>query len=186
MHTPVGGLRLLAEDDALVGIEFVGGALEASPRADSSHPVLAQARRQLAEYFAGDRTGFELPLRARGTGFQERVWAALAGIPYGRTCSYREIAAAIGRPESVRAVGAANGRNPLPIVVPCHRVIGADGSLTGYGGGIATKRWLLRHERTVLEARGEPLTRSLAGQDQLVRLVPGSRSSALDLRRGAR
>ncbi len=186
MHTPVGGLRLLAEDDALVGIEFVGGAPEASPRAGTSHPVLEQARRQLAEYFAGDRTGFELPLRARGTGFQERVWAALAGIPYGRTRSYREIAAAIGRPESVRAVGAANGRNQLPIVVPCHRVIGADGSLTGYGGGIATKRWLLRHERTVLEARGEPLARSPAGQDQLVRLVPGSTSSALDLRRGAR
>jgi methylated-DNA-[protein]-cysteine S-methyltransferase len=156
MHTPIGALRLFAEDDALVGIEFVGGAPETSPPADLSHPVLAQARRQLAEYFSGDRTGFELPLRARGTDFQERVWAALARIPYGGTRSYREIAAEIGRPEAVRAVGAANGRNPLPIVVPCHRVIGADGSLTGYGGGITTKTWLLRHERTVLDARGEP------------------------------
>jgi methylated-DNA-[protein]-cysteine S-methyltransferase len=168
METPIGALRLLAEDDALVGIDFVGRAAKASSRAGpvevalyaGDHPVLAQARRQLAEYFAGERTAFELPLRARGTDFQERVWATLAGIPYGQTRSYREIAVEIGRPGAVRAVGAANGRNPIPIVIPCHRVIGADGSLTGYGGGMAIKTWLLRHERAVVEARGEPLLRA--------------------------
>ncbi len=152
--SPVGALRLRAEDNALVGIEFLGAAVEPSVAADLSHPVLARARRELEEYFAGDRTEFDLPLRARGTPFQERVWTALARIPYGRTRSYREIAEEIGRPAAVRAVGAANGSNPLPIVVPCHRVIGADGSLTGYGGGIAIKTWLLGHERGVLEARG--------------------------------
>lgn len=162
MLTPIGALRLLAEDDALVAIHFLESPLEPGRRSDHAHPLLAEARRQLVEYFAGDRTGFDLPLRVRGTGFQARVWAALAGISYGRTRSYREIAAEIGRPTAVRAVGAANGRNPLPIVVPCHRVIGADGSLTGYAGGLATKTWLLRHERQVLDARGDPLARSPA------------------------
>ena len=155
MPSPVGPLRLLAEADALVAIEFVGADLEPRALPDLSHPVLMRARRQLAEYFAGDRIGFDLPLRTRGTPFQERVWAALARIPFGRTRSYREIAAEIGRPDAVRAVGAANGRNPLPIVVPCHRVIGADGSLTGYGGGIVRKTWLLGHEQAVLERGGE-------------------------------
>ena len=153
--SPIGALRLRAEDDALVGVEFLGAAPEASARAHASHRILAEARRQLAEYFAGDRTGFDLPLRGHGTPFQERVWAALARIPFGRTRSYREIAVEIGRRDAVRAVGAANGRNPLPIVVPCHRVIGADGSLTGYGGGMAIKTWLLRHEQAVLERSGE-------------------------------
>ncbi len=155
MPSPVGALRLRAEPDALVGVEFLGPAAAAPASPDLSHPVLAEARRQLGEYFAGERTAFELPLRARGTPFQERVWAALARIPYGETRSYREIATEIGRPESVRAVGAANGRNPLAIVVPCHRVIGADGSLTGYGGGLPRKTWLLGHERAVMEARGD-------------------------------
>jgi methylated-DNA-[protein]-cysteine S-methyltransferase len=156
MHTPIGTLRLRAADDALVGVDFLARAAGERPRATLAHPVLALAERQLAEYFAGDRTGFELPLRPRGTEFQERVWAALSGIPYGLTRSYRELAAEIGRPSCVRAVGAANGQNPLPIVIPCHRVIGADGSLTGYGGGLPTKTWLLRHERAVLDARGAP------------------------------
>jgi methylated-DNA-[protein]-cysteine S-methyltransferase len=159
METPIGELRLYAEGDALVGIHLPGegGAALPGSRTDPDHPVLARARAQLAEYFAGERTRFDLPLRARGTKFQERVWAALAGIRYGETRSYSEIATEVGQPTAVRAVGAANGHNPLPIVVPCHRVVGADGSLTGYGGGTHVKAWLLRHERTVLASRGEPL-----------------------------
>lgn len=165
MPSPLGALRLRAEDDALVGIAFLDGAPAPTAREDVAHPVLAEAWRQLSEYLAGDRTAFDLPLRPRGTAFQERVWAALAAIPFGETRSYREVARHVGRPDAVRAVGAANGRNPLPIVIPCHRVIGADGSLTGYGGGIARKTWLLRHERAALAARGE--------HDRAFRLSPG-------------
>jgi methylated-DNA-[protein]-cysteine S-methyltransferase len=156
VDTPVGTLLLLAEDDALVGVAFSGrgSAPVADPPTEPAHPVLAQARTQLGEYFAGLRTRFELPLRAQGTDFQRRVWAALAEIAYGETRSYSEIAARVEQPKAVRAVGAANGRNPVAIVIPCHRVIGADGSLTGYGGGTAVKGWLLRHERAVLASRG--------------------------------
>jgi methylated-DNA-[protein]-cysteine S-methyltransferase len=114
---------------------------------------------QLAEYFAGTRKAFSLPLRPAGTAFQQSVWAALQEIPFGATLSYGELARRIGQPAAARAVGAANGANPLPIVVPCHRVIGADHSLTGFGGGLATKRFLLAHE-----AR---LSRNLARQGQL-------------------
>ncbi len=103
-------------------------------------------RAQLDEYFAGARRTFDLPLRAVGTGFQRRVWAALVGIRYGETTSYGKLAAAIGSPSASRAVGLANGQNPISIIVPCHRVVGADGSLTGYGGGLDAKRWLLSHE----------------------------------------
>jgi methylated-DNA-[protein]-cysteine S-methyltransferase len=110
------------------------------------HPILSVAAKQLREYFAGERRVFELPLAAEGTEFQQRVWQALMALEFGQTCSYGELARAIGQPSSSRAVGAANGRNPLSIVVPCHRVIGSDGSLTGYGGGEANKRWLLEHE----------------------------------------
>ena len=102
---------------------------------------------QLGEYFAGERTRFDLALAPAGTRFQRAVWAALRTIPYGETRTYTEQAVAVGRPSAVRAVGAANGRNPIAIVVPCHRVVGADGSLTGFGGGIDRKRWLLAHER---------------------------------------
>ncbi len=106
-------------------------------------------RTQLAEYFAGTRTQFDLPLAATGTAFQHAVWSALRRIGYARTVSYADIAAELGSPTAVRAVGGANGRNPISIIVPCHRVIGADGSLTGYAGGVAAKRWLLEHEATV-------------------------------------
>jgi methylated-DNA-[protein]-cysteine S-methyltransferase len=109
--------------------------------------VLERTAEQLAEYFAGERREFDLPLAARGTGFQEIVWRALLAIPFGETCSYGEIAKAIGRPSASRAVGAANGRNPISIIIPCHRVIGSTGELTGYGGGMDNKRWLLDHER---------------------------------------
>ncbi len=110
------------------------------------HPLLAATAQQLTEYFAGTRTVFDLPLRPSGTAFQREAWNALLEIPYGSTASYGEQARHIGKPDAVRAIGAANGRNPIGIVIPCHRVIGANGSLTGYGGGIETKAWLLRHE----------------------------------------
>jgi methylated-DNA-[protein]-cysteine S-methyltransferase len=108
--------------------------------------LLERARRQLAEYFAGKRRTFDLPLAPHGTEFQCAVWRALADIPYGETISYAQLATRVGKPTATRAVGAANGRNPLPIVLPCHRVIGADGSLTGFGGGLPTKQFLLRLE----------------------------------------
>lgn len=109
--------------------------------------MLARAAAQLAAYFAGERRDFDLPLAPQGTPFQQRVWDALLAIPYGAVRSYGDVARAIGRPAASRAVGAANGRNPIAIIVPCHRVIGASGQLTGYGGGLPTKRWLLEHEQ---------------------------------------
>jgi methylated-DNA-[protein]-cysteine S-methyltransferase len=117
-------------------------------------PVVGDARAQLAAYFAGERTAFDLPLAMRGTAFNLRVWAELRGIPYGETASYADVARRLGSPGAARAVGAANARNPIPIIVPCHRVVGADGSLTGFGGGIERKRWLLAHEARV---GGSPL-----------------------------
>ena len=143
--SPVGRL-LLAGTDALSLIAFSRGSNSIAPQADwkpSDAPFLCQAADQLKEYFAGERRQFDLALRPTGTPFQLAVLNALATIPYGETRSYGEIAAQIGSPKAVRAVGAANGRNPLPIVLPCHRVIGADGSLTGFGGGLETKRYLL-------------------------------------------
>jgi methylated-DNA-[protein]-cysteine S-methyltransferase len=146
--SPVGGLTLFADDTALVAIAFNeqlrGSGTDAKD--DPAHPVLTQARAELGEYFAGTRKTFSIPLRARGTVFQQGVWDALAEIPWGETRSYGDIARRIGNPKGVRAVGLANGRNPLPIVVPCHRVIGSDGSLTGYGGGLPIKVKLLALE----------------------------------------
>jgi methylated-DNA-[protein]-cysteine S-methyltransferase len=119
---------------------------------------LGHAAAQLEEYFAGERTRFDLPLSPVGTPFQLRVWAELREIPYGGTTTYGQIATDLGQPTASRAVGLANGRNPIAVIVPCHRVIGSDGSLTGFGGGLERKRWLLEHERRVLaEVAGEPL-----------------------------
>lgn len=148
--TPIGPLTLVADDDQLVAVYMDGHAHH--PGSDAlGEPgdggVLDDAAQQLTEYFAGDRTTFDLPMRPIGTDFQVRVWRALQQIPYGVTWSYRELATAVGNPAASRAVGLANGRNPLSIVIPCHRVIGADGSLTGYGGGVERKRWLLDLER---------------------------------------
>ena len=146
LDSPVGPLLLAAGDDGLRLIEFGDPRHPTTPDADcreGDNAVLRSTRAQLREYFAGARRGFDLPLAPRGTAFQRRVWNALTAIPYGSTTSYGEIARRIGAPDAVRAVGAANGRNPLPIVVPCHRVIGADGSLTGFGGGLPAKRFLL-------------------------------------------
>ncbi|MDH5832604.1 methylated-DNA--[protein]-cysteine S-methyltransferase [Luteimonas kalidii] len=149
IDSPVGPLFVAADDAGLRAIEF----------RDNRHPVrrdgdwqpgdsamLQRARTQLEEYFAGERRSFDLPLSPRGTDFQRTVWTTLASIPYGETISYAQLATRVGRPSASRAVGAANGRNPLPIVLPCHRVIGADGALTGFGGGLPTKHYLLALE----------------------------------------
>jgi methylated-DNA-[protein]-cysteine S-methyltransferase len=117
---------------------------------DPQHPVVKSTLDQLREYFSGARTAFDVPLDLHGTEFQVATWRSLAEIPFGKTISYGEQAALIGRPKAVRAVGGANGRNPVAIVLPCHRVIGANGSLTGFGGGIAVKQWLLQHEQSVI------------------------------------
>ncbi|HIM35525.1 MAG TPA: methylated-DNA--[protein]-cysteine S-methyltransferase [Pseudomonadales bacterium] len=147
--SPIGQLLLAGSADALQVIGFPHG--DKARRADIGweryDEPFKKTARQLNEYFAGDRQEFELDLAPDGTTFQVEVLEALRGIPYGETCTYRDIAVAVGRPKAVRAVGNANGRNPLPIVIPCHRVIGSDGSLTGFGGGIEVKRYLLDLEQ---------------------------------------
>ncbi|HEU4670132.1 MAG TPA: methylated-DNA--[protein]-cysteine S-methyltransferase [Dyella sp.] len=155
MPSPVGVLRLSADVQGLCGIRFPGRHGHGTVPAGWLHDprALAFARTALQEYFDGARTAFALPLHPHGTPFQLAVWHELARIPYGETISYGELARRVGDPGAARAVGAANGANPLPIVVPCHRVIGANGSLTGFGGGLPTKRWLLGLEARV--ARGD-------------------------------
>jgi methylated-DNA-[protein]-cysteine S-methyltransferase len=149
IDSPVGLLLLAASDEGLRAVEFHASRhpiVRGRDWVEGGHPLLDAARRQLGEYFEGWRTVFDLPLAPQGTPFQREVWQGLAGIPYGQTISYAELARRVGRPAASRAVGAANGRNPLPIVLPCHRVIGADGSLTGFGGGLPVKRFLLALE----------------------------------------
>lgn len=150
MTSPLGTLLLTAEDGALTGVHFPGQKHDRTRQRDwrraEDEPVLAKARSQLAEYFEGKRNGFELPLAPRGTPFQQAVWRALLAVPFGATSSYGSIAAEVGRPRAVRAVGAAIGANPIGIVIPCHRVVGADGSLTGYAGGLDRKAKLLALE----------------------------------------
>jgi methylated-DNA-[protein]-cysteine S-methyltransferase len=148
--SPVGALKLVARGDSIAAILWEKdrpnrvklGEMEEAP----DHPPLAEAARQLGEYFRGDRERFDLPLDFAGTEFQKQVWQALLTIPFGETRSYSQIACQIGSPDAVRAVGAANGRNPISIVAPCHRVIGASGSLTGFAGGLEAKRYLLALE----------------------------------------
>jgi methylated-DNA-[protein]-cysteine S-methyltransferase len=145
IDTPLGLAHLVAHEEHLAGVYLPA---QAPPIATTGTArVLELAAAQLAEYFAGDRRTFELPLAPQGTAFQRRVWDALLRIPYGETWSYGRLAREIGSPSASRAVGAANGKNPLSIIVPCHRVIGATGALTGYAGGVAAKQWLLAHER---------------------------------------
>jgi methylated-DNA-[protein]-cysteine S-methyltransferase len=147
VDSPIGPLGLVASDSGLRAVLFDGRRL--SP--DGRSPVFDEAEHQLDAYFAGERTTFDLPLELEGTDFQRRCWLALATIPYGQTVSYGEQARRIGLGhDRARAVGAANGQNPLPIVLPCHRVIGIDGSLTGFGGGLDVKRFLLEHEGALL------------------------------------
>jgi methylated-DNA-[protein]-cysteine S-methyltransferase len=154
VDSPVGRLLLTGDEHALSGLFM----LDAGSHSASVEPgwirregMFAEAAAQLKSYFAGERTEFDLPLAPRGTSFQLVVWEQLARIPYGRTVSYGDVAAAIGKsPVASRAVGLANGRNPISIILPCHRVIGANGSLTGYGWGLDRKEWLLRHEGALL------------------------------------
>ncbi len=145
---PLGPLRLVGDGAALTAIEFHARGRATAGRPDD--PVLREAAAQLAAYFAGRLRVFDLPLAPHGTPFRRAVWAALQGVPWGATASYGEIARRIGRPRAVRAVGAANGANPLPIVIPCHRIVGADGSLTGYAGGLPLKARLLALEGVAL------------------------------------
>ena len=142
IDTPLGHLCIREEDGAICAIDFTTGEL-----CPPCTPLLAEADRQLTAYFDGTRQDFDLPIRMTGTDFQLRCWQALQTIPYGETISYGEQARRIGNPKAVRAVGGANHRNPISIVVPCHRVIGANGTLTGYGGGMDKKAWLLEHEK---------------------------------------
>ncbi len=157
LATPVGEVVLLASAEGLAGV-FFGHRLEGAdlPADDSSNRHLQEAARQLEEYFAGDRTVFEVALDVRGTDFQRSVWGELSRIPFGVTCSYGDLAERIGNPKAVRAVGLANGSNPVSVIVPCHRVIGSDGSLTGFGGGLALKRRLLELEGVLLRV-GDPV-----------------------------
>lgn len=156
IQTPIGTMQLVASDQYITEIRLPNCAQRAArrPRAGSTSAgeraadqLLDAAAQQLLEYFAGERARFELPLSGQGTAFQRAVWRQLRKIPYGSAMSYGALASAIGRPNAARAVGAANARNPHPVVVPCHRVIGGDGSLTGFAGGVKLKRWLLDHEQ---------------------------------------
>jgi methylated-DNA-[protein]-cysteine S-methyltransferase len=142
LRKELGPMRFVARGDALVSLWFTDG-----PEGGGPDGVLDRAIAEVDEYFAGKRTEFSIPLAPDGTPFQREVWNALLAIPFGETRSYADVARTIGKPRAVRAVGAANGRNPLGIVVPCHRVIGADGSLTGYAGGVLRKKFLLALER---------------------------------------
>lgn len=165
-NSPIGPIEIYATDTAVSRVEYVGEQagegeeesgeesryLALSSQEAGAHPLLEEVRRQLDAYFAGDLRCFDLPLALEGTPFQRQVWQQLLSVAYGETASYQDIAVAIDNPKAVRAVGAANGRNPVAIIVPCHRIIGSGGraKLTGYGGGLWRKEWLLRHEGVLL------------------------------------
>ena len=156
LHVPFGELTVVASDK---GVRYITFENDAHPKSfqnmsvmdDASHPVVARTLSQLGEYFNGTRRTFDVPLDLVGTEFQVQAWNALAKVPYGTTASYAQQAASIGRPKATRAIGAANGRNPVVVVLPCHRIVGADGSLTGFGGGLPVKKWLLDHEANVAQ-----------------------------------
>jgi methylated-DNA-[protein]-cysteine S-methyltransferase len=149
-ESPIQSLRLVSDGRSLIGLYMMSEKHLLAPQSDwvedASVAPFPQTTQQLTAYFAGALTEFDLPLQMQGTTFQQSVWEALKTIPYGRTMSYGELAQQLGQPKASRAVGLANGRNPVSIIVPCHRVIGANGKLTGYGGGIERKQWLLNHE----------------------------------------
>jgi methylated-DNA-[protein]-cysteine S-methyltransferase len=148
LDSPVGRLLVAGTGEALHFLSFPTGHKAFGPRPGWCHDAapFGEVARQLAAYFAGELQVFDLPLRPEGTAFQTGVWGYLTGIPFGETRTYGQIAAALGCPQASRAVGAANGSNPIPIILPCHRVLGASGALTGFGGGLPVKHWLLRHE----------------------------------------
>jgi O-6-methylguanine DNA methyltransferase len=145
-QSPIGLIEIKVTAGAIISLEFVEEVRE-EERLD---PIVEEAIRQLSAYFDGTRRDFDLPISPQGTDFQRLVWQHLLDIPFGQIISYQDLAKAIGKPEAIRAVGAANGQNPISIVVPCHRVLGSDGSLTGYGGGLWRKEWLLKHEGALL------------------------------------
>jgi methylated-DNA-[protein]-cysteine S-methyltransferase len=139
-------MEIKVTDGVITSVEFVEEVREE----ERPGPIAEEAIRQLSAYFEGTRRDFDLPISPQGTEFQRLVWQHLLDIPYGQIISYQDLAKAIGKPEAIRAVGAANGQNPISVVVPCHRVLGSDGSLTGYGGGLWRKEWLLKHEGALL------------------------------------
>lgn len=145
-ETPLGELELVANDHALLRINFGPAEECADLPLQPNHPILSESRRQLEEYFDGKRREFDIPLEPKGTAFQETVWAYLQKIPFATTTTYLKLATKLGSANVVRAVGAANGKNPIPIIIPCHRVIGADGSLVGFSGGLDKKQYLLALE----------------------------------------
>jgi len=152
-HSPIGDLEIAATENEIVSVDFARGRKARAARfpraagAKEASPALAAAVRQLEEYFRGRRRVFELMLRLEGSDFQTSVWKALLDVGYGETASYGEIARSVRRPKAVRAVGGANHSNPIAVIVPCHRIVGASGALTGYGGGLWRKEWLLAHEK---------------------------------------
>lgn len=150
MDSPIGEILLRSNGEVLTGLFMRAHEKDVSAwtRSDA---LLKPAREQLRAYFAGERRDFDLPMQGQGTVFQQKVWKALCDIPYGETISYGELARRIAQPTASRAVGLANGQNPISIIVPCHRVIGASGKLTGYGGGLPNKQWLLAHEKRVVQ-----------------------------------
>jgi methylated-DNA-[protein]-cysteine S-methyltransferase len=154
-ESPQGQMLLVADDNGLSGVYFDGQKylpqVETEWRRDARHPTLAQAKRELAEYFGGERKRFDIPLAPEGTAFQKAVWKAIETVGFGETISYGELARRAGSPGNARAAGAATGRNPIGIIVPCHRIVGSDGSLTGYAGGLDRKRALLELESSVPE-----------------------------------
>ena len=153
VQTPIDRLVVASDGSAIVGVWMANAEPDDVNWADrrGADSLLDEARRQLVAYFAGRLRAFDLPLAPNGTEFQRRVWTELTKIPFGATISYARLARRVSNAAAVRAVGAANGRNPIPIIVPCHRVIGSDGSLTGFGGGLARKQWLLQHEGGQIE-----------------------------------
>lgn len=150
INTPVGRLELQASADALQSIRFLEDKSEDVSIPNGSSSILIETAQQLSEYFQGNRKTFSVPLNPKGSEFQQKVWRQLQQIPYGTTLSYGALARKLGDPNKVRAAGRANGQNPIPIIIPCHRVIGADNSLVGYAGGIERKRYLLQHEGALL------------------------------------
>lgn len=153
MDSPLGLIELRAGAAFLQSVVFV----EERKFPETEHPLLAEAKQQLSAYFDNRLTQFDLPLGQPGTGFQQRVWKELVAIPFGKTISYLDLAKRLGDPKVIRAAGLANGKNNIAIIVPCHRVIGSDGSLTGYAGGLWRKEWLLRHEREQVHGKQETL-----------------------------
>lgn len=175
IKSPIDDLMLAADASAMTGVYFAGcdhvPAASSRWTLNAQHPVLRQAAKQLQEYFAGKRESFSFPLRLDGTDFQKRVWREIALIPYGETITYGDLAKRAGAPEAIRAAGTSTGRNPMSIIVPCHRVVGKNGDLRGFAGGLERKRYLLEFE---METRGSRLPRIRgAGQNPLLNLNGG-------------